>query len=92
MPVPGENKKIESVFLFSLSTCGMCRRVKQLLSDLAVDFDFLDVDLLDEENKDAAKRKMRNWDRRVAFPMLIINNTTCIVGDEPELIREALGK
>jgi len=92
MPDPTEEKTGESVFLFALSTCGMCRKVKKLLGDLGVEFDFVDVDLLEGAEKEAAKKKMRAWDPRSPFPMLIINDSKCIVGDEPELIKKALGK
>jgi len=70
----------------------MCKAVKKLLSDLNVAYDFIDVDLLEGIEKESAKQEMRRWDRRNPFPMLIINNETCIVGDEPEAIRKALGK
>lgn len=92
MPISDGEKTVESVFLFALSTCGMCRRVKKLLAQLDVAYDYVDVDLLEGAEKTAAKEKMRGWDRSGAFPMLIINNSTCIIGDEPERIREALGK
>jgi glutaredoxin-like protein NrdH len=92
MPLPEGNRTVESVFLFALSTCGMCRRVKKLLAELGVAYDYVDVDLLAGVEKAAAKEKMRSWDRSGGFPMLIINNSMCIIGDEPEQIREALGK
>lgn len=92
MPIPEESSTIESVFLFALSTCGMCRRVKKLLAELGVAYDYVDVDLLNGAEKAQAKAKMRAWDPSGSFPMLIINNSTYIIGDEPEQIREALGK
>ena len=92
MPDPTEEKSLESVFLFALSTCGMCKKVKKLLGDLEVKFDFVDVDLLDGAEKEEAKKKMRAWDPRGPFPMLIINNSKCVIGDEPELIKKALGR
>jgi glutaredoxin-like protein NrdH len=87
-----DRKKVESVFLFALSTCGMCRRVKNLLADLGIEYDYIDVDLLAGIERENAKQAMRKWDTRGRFPMLIINNSKCIIGDEPDLIKEALGR
>ena len=92
MPASPENQIVESVFLYSLSTCGMCKAVKKLLADLSINYDFIDVDLLAGIEKETAKQEMRKWDRRGPFPMLIINNSTCIIGDEPNAIKKALGK
>lgn len=92
MPLMDDEKKVQSVFLFALSTCGMCGRVKKLLGELSVKFDFVDVDLLEFEKKENAKKEMRKWNQRCPFPMLIINNSKCVIGDEPELIKQALGK
>lgn len=92
MVTPTEKKSEESVFLYALSTCAMCKRVKKMLADLNVTYDFIDVDLLSGIEKEFAKMEMRKWDPSGAFPMLIVNNSKCIIGDEPERIRKALGK
>lgn len=90
--MPTSPKNVKSVFLYSLSTCGMCKAVKKLLTDMNINYDFIDVDLLVGIEKETAKQEMRKWDHRGSFPMLIINNLTCIVGDEPDAIKKALGK
>jgi glutaredoxin-like protein NrdH len=92
MPTSSETNRAKSVFLYALSTCAMCKTVKKLLTNLSVPYDFVDVDLLEGNEKETVIQEMLKWDRRRPFPMLIINNATCIVGDEPEAIRQALGK
>jgi hypothetical protein len=37
-----------------------------------------------------AKDEMRKWNPRCPFPMLIVNGTKCVIGDEPATIKEAL--
>ncbi|MCU0610139.1 MAG: glutaredoxin family protein [Chitinispirillaceae bacterium] len=86
-----EEKFRAKILLFALSTCPMCRQVKKLLGELGVEFEYVDVDLLEGEEKTSAKKEMLKWDRRRPFPMLIINNANCIIGDEPDKIRKALG-
>jgi glutaredoxin len=68
----------------------MCKRVKVLLTEMNVDYEFIDVDLLSGNEKESAKKEMRKWDPRCPFPMLVINNSKCVIGDEPEEIKKAL--
>lgn len=80
-----------NVLLFTLSTCANCKRVKMLLKDLKVEYEYIDVDLLSRDERERAKTEMRKWDVRCPFPMLVIDNTKCVIGDEPEQIKKALG-
>ena len=41
--VEGENKG--KILLYALSTCGWCRKTRQLLDDLGVAYDYIYVDL-----------------------------------------------
>jgi glutaredoxin len=85
-------KNGDRIFLYALSTCGMCRRVKNLLRDLDVEYDYVDVDLCDSDERESTIREMRKWDTSCRFPMLIVNNETCIIGDELDEIKKALGR
>ena len=87
-----EQKNEARIYLYALSTCGMCRRVKKLLKDLNVKYDYVDVDLCDGDKRDSIIKEMSKWDNRCPFPMLIINNQTCVIGDELDRIRKELGK
>ena len=40
--------------LYALSTCVWCRRTKQLLDQLGVEYDYVDVDLLEGGDKTTA--------------------------------------
>ena len=90
MPTRLEDKFKVNVLLFALSTCAMCKRVKMLLKDIEVEYEYIDVDLLPRDEKEKAKIEMRKWDPRCPFPMLVVNKTKCIIGDEPEQIKKAL--
>ena len=92
MPTCLEDKFNADVLLFALSTCAMCRRVKALLKDMKVEYEYIDVDLLSRDEKEKAKNEMRKWDPRCPFPMLVVNHTKCVIGDEPEQIKKALEK
>jgi glutaredoxin len=79
------------VLLYALSTCPKCTRVKHLLKEGGIEFRYIDVDLLDGAEKEKVKNEMRKWNERTPFPMLVIDDEKCIIGDEPDAIKKALG-
>ncbi|WP_369425418.1 glutaredoxin domain-containing protein, partial [Methanothrix sp.] len=42
-------RRVGEVRLYALSTCGWCKRTKELLEELGIEFSHLYVDLLSEE-------------------------------------------
>jgi len=76
--------------LYSLSTCSHCRSVKKLMDDCTVKYEFVDVDLLEGEERKAILDDIRKFNPRCSFPTIIIGEKV-IVGYKEEKIREALG-
>jgi glutaredoxin-like protein NrdH len=87
--VEGTNKG--NVMLYALSTCVWCKKTKHLLNDLGVDYYYIDVDLLDTDEKEKTKKEIMRWNPSCSFPTLVINNDTCIVGYKEHQIKEAVG-
>jgi len=88
--IPGKNS--HRIMLYALSTCGWCSKTKKLLDDLGVEYDYEYVDQLQGDEKDAAVRKVREWNPSCSFPTLVLDNKKCIVGYREDEIREALQK
>lgn len=88
--VEGENKG--SVMLYSLSTCGWCKKTKTLLSEMRIAYDYTDVDLLEQAEKTKALEEVTKWNPDCSFPSLVINQNQCIVGFDEKKIREAFEK
>jgi glutaredoxin-like protein NrdH len=86
--VPG--KKSHRVMLYALSTCGWCKKTRELLANLGVDYDYEYVDLLIGEDKTKVVQTVTHWNPACSFPTLIIDDSMCIVGFEEAMIREAL--
>ena len=78
------------VKLFSLSTCGHCKSTKKLLSDCTIHYDFVDVDLLEGEERKAILEDVKKFNPRCSFPTIIIGEIV-IVGYKEDEIKEALG-
>ena len=85
--VDGKDKGM--VILYALSTCVWCRKTKQLLDKLGVEYDYVDVDLLQGEEKTKTTEEVKKLNPRCSFPTLAIN-AQCIVGFDERKIEEAL--
>lgn len=86
--VSGENKG--DLFLYALSTCGWCKKTKELLQTLNAEFYYTDVDLLTGKERTDTIEELKKWNSRCSFPSLVVNNKKCIVGFDEKQIREAL--
>jgi glutaredoxin len=87
--VEGENKG--KILLYALSTCGWCRKTRQLLDDLGVAYDYIYVDLLEGDDQDKTMNDVHKCNPRGSFPTIMINKV-CIAGFKKDEIREALTK
>ncbi len=80
----------EPVKVFSLSTCSHCRSTKKLLSNCTVQYDFVDVDLLEGDERKAILADVKKFNPKCSFPTIIIGDSV-IVGHKEDKIKEALG-
>jgi len=80
----------QGVKMYTLSTCSHCKATKKFLSDCEVRYDFVDVDLLEGEERQAIIEDVKKFNPRCSFPTIIIGEKV-IVGFKEEEIREALG-
>lgn len=78
------------VKLYTLSTCSHCKSTKNLLNQHQVAYDFVELDLLEGEERQAALDEVRQINPRCTFPTIQIGNRI-IVGFREEEILEALG-
>jgi len=88
--VSGEDQG--KVVLFALSTCGWCKKTKRLLNDLGVEYSYVDVDQLKEDEKTEAVDELKKWNPKCSFPTLVIDDENCIVGFKEDEIKEAIKK
>ncbi len=80
----------EPVKVFSLSTCSHCKSTKKLLSNCTVQYDFIDVDLLEGDERKAILADVKKFNPKCSFPTIIIGDSV-IVGHKEDKIKEALG-
>jgi glutaredoxin len=77
------------VRIFSLSTCSHCKSSKKLFDECSVQYEFIDVDLLDKEEKVLIMEDIKKLNPRCSFPTIVIGDKV-IVGYREDKIREAL--
>ena len=78
------------VQIYSLSTCSHCKAAKKFLSDCTIKYDFVDVDMLQGEERKAILEDVKKFNPRCSFPTVIIGDKV-IVGYKEKEIKEALG-
>jgi glutaredoxin-like protein NrdH len=86
--VNGKNKG--HIVLYTLSTCGWCKKTKRLLNEMGVEYYYNDVDLLEGKSKEKTLEEISRWNPACTFPTLVIDNK-CIVGYQEEEIKKAIG-
>ena len=79
----------KDVKVFSLSTCSHCKSTKKLLAKCTVKYDFVDVDLLEGDERKAILEDVKKFNPKCSFPTIIIGEKV-IVGFKEDEIKEAL--
>ncbi len=86
--VSGEHKG--DIMVYALSTCGWCRKTKNYLGELGVAYDYIDVDLLDPADENIVMSEISKFSKQGSFPTIIVNNQDCIVGYNPDRLKELI--
>lgn len=76
--------------IYTLSTCGHCKAAKKFLSDCAIQFEFIDVDLISGDEMKSVLEDVKKFNPQLTFPTIIIGDEV-IIGFEEIEIRRALG-
>ncbi len=77
------------IMIYTLSTCSHCKATKRFLNDNGIEYDYVDIDLLEGERRDEALDEVRVHNPSLSFPTILIGNKI-IVGFKESEIREVL--
>jgi glutaredoxin-like protein NrdH len=81
----------KTIKIYTLSTCSHCKAAKKFLNELNVHYEFVDVDLLDAEDKALVLDEVRKYNPKLTFPTILCGDKV-IIGFQDREIKEALGK
>jgi glutaredoxin len=87
--VAGKNSK-HKVLLYALSTCAWCKLTKSFLKENNVEYDYVDVDLCSEEDKEKIKKDILKRGGSLSYPAIIIDDKILINGFRKDKLKEAL--
>jgi glutaredoxin len=87
---PEESKAPPDVKIYSLSTCSHCKAAKKFLGECTIKYEFVDVDMLEGDERRAIIEDVKKFNPRCSFPTVIIGDKV-IVGYKEKEIKEALG-
>jgi glutaredoxin-like protein NrdH len=83
-------KNNHKVTLYALSTCVWCKLTKQFLKDSEVEYEFVDVDLLDQNDKTQVHQTIQSKGGALSYPTTIVDDKVVITGFRKDLLKEAL--
>lgn len=78
------------VNLYALSTCPYCRMTKEYLKESGVNFELIEVDLLEGDEKQRAIDEVKRLSGGTSFPVLVAGEAV-VVGFNKSRIAEAVG-
>ncbi|MFZ0931666.1 MAG: glutaredoxin family protein [Syntrophobacteraceae bacterium] len=81
--------KENDIKLYALTTCIHCKDTKEYLDKCGVDYDCVNVDKLDGDERRMMIEEIKKANPGCAFPMLLIGSKV-IIGFKRDEIKEAL--
>lgn len=79
------------VLVYALSTCAWCKMAKQFLKENDIEYEYVDVDLCSEEDREKIKSHILEKGGSLSYPAIIIDDKYVINGFRKDKIMEALG-
>ena len=79
-----------AIKVYALSTCPYCRMTRAYLDENDVQYEVVEVDLLDGDEREAAIEEVRTLSGGASFPVVVIDDEV-IVGFNKKGIKERLG-
>ncbi len=81
---------MKKVTLFALSTCPVCKKVKAFLDEHKINYQLVEVDLLDSGEQWVMTKELQKYNPQASYPTLVISEV--IVGYDPEKLKKKFEK
>ena len=86
-----QGKKTDhKVVVYALSTCVWCKMTKQFLKDNEIQFEYIDVDMCEPEEKEQVRQQILTKGGDLNYPTTIVDDKKLITGFRKDLLKEAL--
>jgi glutaredoxin-like protein NrdH len=87
--VQGKQDK-HKVVVYALSTCVWCKMTKQYLKDNNIEYNYIDIDLCTEEDKQKIRQEIQSKGGPLSYPTTIIDDKVVVTGFRKDLLKEVL--
>mgnify|MGYP006292120273 CR=1 FL=1 len=82
------SKKDKKVFLYTLSTCGWCKKTKDFLKENNIEYEYIDVDKCSRDEQKKIIQELRDKKVPAAFPIIMIDDKTISGFKQKQLSKE----
>ena len=89
MAVENQSESSPRILLYALSTCGHCKDVKRFLDSREIEYESIEVDLLEGDERKRVIEQVRQYNARVTFPTTVVGDEV-IIGNKKDQIEAAL--
>lgn len=79
---------LRKVKVYSLSTCPVCKKVKEFLNNNNIQYEIIEVDTLDGGEQWVALKELKKINPQETFPTVIVEKA--VVGFDEENLRKIL--
>ncbi len=79
---------LRKVKLYSLSTCPVCKKVKEFLNNNNIQYETIEVDILDSGEQWVALKELKKINPQETFPTVVVEKAT--VGFDEENLKKVL--
>jgi len=83
-------KNNHKVTVYALSTCVWCKLTKQFLNENDVEYEYIDVDLCNEKDKQKIHEIIQSKGSILSYPTTIVDGKVVITGFRKDKLKEAL--
>lgn len=80
----------KKIALYALTTCAFCQAIRKMFSDLNVQHSYIEVDILEGEERKAALESLKRVNPKCSFPTTVIDDIV-LLGYQVQEIKEVLG-
>lgn len=86
-----DGRHVADIKMYTLSTCGWCRKTKDFLNEHGIEYSYVDVDLLPEAERERVSKEQQKYNPDGSFPTLVVNGSQTIVGYDQKALDALIG-
>ncbi len=86
-----EGRSVANIKLFTLSTCGWCRKTKAFLEENNIAYSYVDVDTLSQNEEEYITGEQLRYNPEGSFPTVVVDDDQVICGYDLPALQALIG-